>query len=40
MLLRAMPMIVLIEERKGRETVNMMSKRRSTGTTYSQKLKH
>ena len=30
MFLRAMPMIVMIEERKGRETVIMMSKRRSS----------
>ena len=32
MFLRAMPMILMIEERKGRETVIMLSKRRSSGT--------
>ena len=33
-------MIVAIEERKGRETVITMSKRRSSGNTCSQRFRH
>ena len=36
---RAMSMIVVIEERKGRKTEIMTSKRRSSGTTCSQRLR-
>ena len=39
-LLRAVSMIVAIEERKEIETVVMISKRGSTGTTCSQRLLH
>ena len=39
-LLRAMSMIVEIEERKGREAIMMtMRKRRSSGTSCSQRLR-
>ena len=38
--LRAMFMIVAIEERKRRETAMKMSKRRSSGTTCCQRLRH